>query len=73
MKDKIITVFTPTYNRAYKLPDLYNSLCEQTCSQFEWLIVDDGSTDGTEKLVNMWLKEDKIKIIYIKQENGGKQ
>ena len=45
------TVFTPTYNRAYILPKLYQSLREQTCKDFEWMIVDDGSTDDTGKLV----------------------
>lgn len=73
MEDKIITIFTPTYNRAYKLPDLYVSLCKQTSQQFEWLIVDDGSTDETERLVDAWIKEKKIFIRYLKQENGGKQ
>lgn len=47
----LITVFTPTYNRAHLLPRLYESLCRQTCNDFEWLIVDDGSTDGTESLI----------------------
>ncbi|MBP3738460.1 MAG: glycosyltransferase family 2 protein [Muribaculaceae bacterium] len=47
----LITVFTPTYNRAHLLPRLYESLCHQTCTDFEWLIVDDGSTDGTESLI----------------------
>ena len=47
----LITVFTPTYNRAHLLPRLYESLCQQTCTDFEWLIVDDGSTDGTESLI----------------------
>lgn len=47
----MITVFTPTYNRAHLLPRLYESLCRQTCNDFEWIIVDDGSTDGTESLI----------------------
>ena len=70
MEDKIITIFTPTYNRAYKLPDLYVSLCKQTSQHFEWLIVDDGSTDETEQLVDAWIKEKKIFIRYLKQENA---
>ena len=45
------TIFTATYNRAYILPKLYHSLCEQSCQDFEWLIVDDGSRDDTESLV----------------------
>ena len=66
------TVFTPTYNRGYKLTDCYNSLCQQTCKDFIWLIVDDGSTDNTFELVQKWKKENHINIEYIYQENGGK-
>ncbi|MFT0647270.1 glycosyltransferase family A protein [Bacteroides thetaiotaomicron] len=68
----MVTVFTPTYNRAYILNDLYQSLCRQTCRKFEWLIVDDGSTDNTEGLVASWLDEGKMSLRYIKQPNGGK-
>ena len=49
MDDIIVTVFTPTYNRAYILEKLYESLINQTSFAFEWMIVDDGSTDNTEK------------------------
>ena len=69
----LFTVFTPTYNRAYILPKLYNSLCEQTVKNFEWLIVDDGSTDETEQLVRCWTSnENGFMIYYHKKENGGK-
>lgn len=67
-----ITVFTPTYNRAYTLPKLYQSLCRQTSCDFEWLIVDDGSTDDTEALINGYIAEGKINIRYYRQANGGK-
>lgn len=67
-----ITVFTPTYNRAHTLPRLYRSLLEQTFRDFEWLIIDDGSTDGTEALVGGWMSEGLIRIRYIYQPNGGK-
>lgn len=67
-----ITVFTPTYNRGDLLPILYNSLVEQTYKDFEWVIVDDGSTDTTEAIVKDWLVENIIKINYYKQKNGGK-
>ena len=46
-----ITVFTPTYNRAYILENLYRSLQRQTCTDFEWLVVDDGSSDNTQALI----------------------
>ena len=70
--NKIITVFTPTYNRAYILPKLYDSLCEQDSQNFLWLIIDDGSSDNTSDLVNLWINEKKIDIRYIYQENAGK-
>ena len=68
-----ITVFTPTYNRAYILSNLYHSLQRQTYFDFEWLIVDDGSTDNTHDVVEQWQKEKNFfPIYYYKQENGGK-
>lgn len=69
---KSLTIFTPTYNRAYILPKLYESLCNEPSKYFVWLIVDDGSTDNTEKLIKSWQQENKIEIIYHKQPNGGK-
>lgn len=68
----LVTIFTPTYNRAYRLGALYESLCKQTLKDFEWLIVDDGSSDNTKDLVSGWVAENKIKIRYIFQSNGGK-
>jgi glycosyltransferase involved in cell wall biosynthesis len=68
---KTITVFTPTYNRAHLLPQLYKSLCEQTYKVFEWLIIDDGSKDQTDKIIEEWIKEGKVIIKYIYQENQG--
>lgn len=69
---KEITIFTPTFNRAYILGRAYDSLLQQTNKEFIWCIIDDGSTDNTEDLVKKWLEEKKIEIQYIKQENGGK-
>lgn len=67
-----LTVFTPAYNRAHTLPRTYESLCRQDCKDFVWLIVDDGSTDGTFDLVNTWQKENSgFEIRYIFKENGG--
>lgn len=68
----LLTIFTPTYNRAYSLPKLYHSLKEQSNRDFEWLIVDDGSVDETESLVSRWQTEGAVSIRYIRQENGGK-
>jgi glycosyltransferase involved in cell wall biosynthesis len=66
-----ITVFTPTYNRDYILPQCYEALKRQTCQDFIWLIIDDGSTDETRDLVAKWIDEGKINIQYHKQENMG--
>lgn len=68
-----ITVFTPTFNRAYILENLYRSLQRQHFADFEWLIVDDGSTDDTSQLVAGWMAENNpFPIRYARQENGGK-
>lgn len=74
----LITVFTPAYNRAHLLPRLYESLKAQVFQDFEWIIVDDGSTDDTEDVVKEWLQPPLTsglrdgRIRYIKQPNGGK-
>lgn len=67
-----LTIFTPAYNRALELVRLYDSLRAQTDGRFEWLVVDDGSTDGTEAQVLQWVDEASFLIRYIKQVNGGK-
>jgi len=67
-----LSVITATYNRAYCLPNIYNSLIFNDRKDFEWIIVDDGSIDDTEQIVKEWVNEDKINIRYIKQSNGGK-
>lgn len=69
---KKITILTPSYNRAHTLPALYESLLKQDTDVFEWLIVDDGSTDATRKLVEGWQGEGKISIRYLHKQNGGK-
>lgn len=68
---KPLTIFTPTYNRAHTLTRLYRSLCAQTCKDFEWLVIDDGSTDGTRELVESFADEGIIPVKYIYKENGG--
>lgn len=71
MNEKI-TIITPTYNRAYTLINCYESLVNQTNNNFIWLIIDDGSTDNTEAVVNNWQLEKQIKIEYYRKSNGGK-
>jgi glycosyltransferase involved in cell wall biosynthesis len=68
----MLTIFTPTYNRAYTLTKLNNSLSIQTCKNFEWLIIDDGSTDNTSDLVRTFIEKNNINIRYYFKENGGK-
>lgn len=80
----MITVFTPAYNRAHLLPRLYESLCKQSYKDFEWVIVDDGSTDGTAELFHLnenvndnenpsiFPSLNSFKVRYYYQENGGK-
>ena len=68
---KTLTIFTPAYNRAYTLHLGYEALLRQTCQDFEWLIIDDGSSDNTRELVSKWIKENKIPIRYHYQENQG--
>jgi len=68
----ILTVFTPAYNRAHTLPRTYESMCRQSCKDFIWLIVDDGSTDNTAELVKSWIEKDNgFEIRYVYKENGG--
>ena len=68
-----LTLFTPTYNRAYILNTLYRSVQRQTYRNFEWIIVDDGSADNTEELVKDWIADgNDFPIRYYKVPNGGK-
>lgn len=66
-----LTIFTPTYNRAYTLHLCYESLKRQTYKDFVWLIIDDGSTDDTKELVAGWIREKTIQIKYYYQQNQG--
>lgn len=68
----IITVLTPTYNRVDKLKKLFDSLLLQENQNFVWLIIDDGSTDNTNEIVQSWSSDSNFKIIYYKKNNGGK-
>lgn len=68
---KTLTIFTPAYNRAHTLGRTYESLLRQTSKDFEWLVIDDGSTDNTRELVEGWINENRIPIRYICQNNQG--
>ena len=70
--NEMITIFTPTYNRAHLLERLYLSLIKQTNHSFIWLVVDDGSTDNTKELIEQYINEKKIRIEYYYQKNKGK-
>jgi glycosyltransferase involved in cell wall biosynthesis len=72
MTGPLFTVLTATFNRAHTLPRVYDSLCRQTFRDFEWVIVDDGSTDDTASLVARWQAEGKITVRYFRQMNAGK-
>jgi glycosyltransferase involved in cell wall biosynthesis len=66
------TVATATYNRAHTLERVYRALRKQTWRDFEWVIVDDGSTDQTSDLVRQWVEDGTLSIRYFRQRNGGK-
>lgn len=71
--EKLITIITPTYNRKQKLEKLYQSLVKQSSHNFNWLVMDDGSTDNTDKLIQKYIKENSsFHISYIHEKNGGK-
>ncbi len=68
----LFTIFTPTYNRAHTLHRAFDSLSAQTLRDFEWIVVDDGSTDGTEQLVADWMEVASFPLRYLRQDHGGK-
>ncbi|WP_405415792.1 glycosyltransferase family 2 protein [Maribacter sp. Asnod1-A12] len=69
----MFSIITPTYNRAHTLARVYNSLISQTYKNFEWIIIDDASNDGTEELVRIWINQNLFKITYhVLNENKGK-
>ncbi|HYE35044.1 glycosyltransferase family A protein [Methylocaldum sp.] len=72
MPSYVFTVFTPTYNRAHLLGEVFESLKAQTFTDFEWIIVDDGSTDDTRARIMEWQASACFPIVYVHQENRGK-
>ncbi len=71
MNKPTLTIFTPAYNRAHTIHRIYESLLRQTSKDFEWLVIDDGSSDDTRKMVETWVLENKIPIRYHHKKNGG--
>lgn len=70
--EKLLTILTPTYNRGKYLGDIFKVLQQQTNQNFEWMIVDDGSTDNTKEIVESFIESNKLRIRYFYKENGGK-
>ncbi|WP_416405640.1 glycosyltransferase family 2 protein, partial [Acinetobacter baumannii] len=68
----MISLITATYNREKLLKKLYESLCVQTVKKFEWIVIDDGSIDKTDELINSFKLDNIIDITYLKKTNGGK-
>ena len=68
-----LSIITATYNRGYCLVNIYESILRNTrFNEIEWILVDDGSDDNTKELVDMWIREKKVKINFLKKKNGGK-
>jgi glycosyltransferase involved in cell wall biosynthesis len=67
------TVFTPTFNRAQLLPRVWASLQQQTFKDFEWIIVDDGSTDNTSELIPVFREKSEFPVIYLRQQHRHKK
>ena len=72
MKQPKFSVFTPTYNRVHTLHRVWDSLQAQTFRDFEWVVIDDGSTDHTTDLIKKWTAQADFPVIYLCQENSGK-
>ena len=68
----LFTIFTPTYNRAHTIRRVFDSLCAQTLRDFEWLVIDDGSTDNTSELIAIWDEIANFPVRCVKQTHAGK-
>ncbi len=72
MIEKLITIITPTYNRAELLTRVYRSLECQSIKCFKWIVIDDGSTDKTRDIINDIINKSSFDIYYKRKDNGGK-
>ena len=68
----MITIFTPTYNREHTIVRIYESLKKQTCTDFEWVVVDDGSSDNTQELLFQLKRKANFRVNILYQPNAGK-
>ncbi|GEL67588.1 glycosyltransferase family A protein [Marinilactibacillus psychrotolerans] len=66
-----LSIYTPTYNRCNLLKRCYESLCEEDKNKFEWIVIDDGSTDNTRLQVEEWIEIGKLNIVYVYKKNEG--
>ena len=67
-----VTIFTPVYNRVGLIGRVYESLLRQSCADFEWVVVDDGSTDGSWDVIKGYEQEGRLNMRCVRQQNGGK-
>jgi len=72
MEQPMLTILTPTFDRRHTLPRLYDSLCAQARHDFEWLVVDDGSTDDTAQWVRACRPRTGFQVRVLRQDNSGK-
>lgn len=70
MENQLISVILPIYNVENYLRQCLDSIIEQTFHNLEILLVNDGSTDGSGKICQEYLKKDS-RIRYFEKENGG--
>lgn len=73
-RSELVSVVVPTYNRAHYLPEVFDSVSGQEYRPIELIVVDDGSTDGTNECVEDWRQSDvskELEVRYIRQENQG--
>lgn len=70
MNDKVISIIVPVYNAEQFISQTIESILTQSYTHFELILVNDGSTDGSENIINQWINKDD-RIVYINQLNQG--